>query len=213
MTDSSMSQLALRISFLAIAVISTADAASAQGQRENYNATLRADCRLALQVITTGRPEPKYDWAIDRIASCDDTAGEAVPTWIRRASNDSLDLLKSRIAGRTIRDQRILDAVMEVARSSALAWRPRVSALRIMMSYIDPSIVVEPEDITTAPHNEPTVHVLGHAHQIEGTHPLAPGAPVAIRALFESLAAADPDQKVRSTARMFAEMARDRGVP
>jgi len=209
----SVGRIVAPMGLLAIMSFAPCRDARAQDKRENYNATLRADCRLALQVIVTGKPEPKWDWALDQIAYCDDTAGEALPVLLRRASTDSLEQLELLVAGRGVRDQRILDAAIEVAQNGALTWRPRVSAMRVMVSYINRSIVIEPEDIMAAPGGMPRTLIVDHAYQIDGTHPLSPSARSTIRTVFEALASADQDARVRAAGKIFAGVARNYPAP
>ncbi len=204
---------ALAIAFALLAAPGAGSELHAQGRRENVDALHRADCRLALQAILTGKPEPKWNWAVDKIAGCDDSAGEVVPSWMRRPMPDSLDLLEVFAAASTVRDQRILDAAVEIARDEALSWRQRVNAIQVMGAYVDPRVIIEPDDITSAPNGYPKARMLGHGHQIDGTSPLAEGHVATIRAILESLAAETSDPRVKASARVFAGLARNRESP
>jgi hypothetical protein len=193
---------------LALSTMATAGnpaEAIAQGSRESENATLRADCRLASQALVTGRPEPLFDWAMGHIGRCDDTAGEALPVLLRRASSDSADLDQLFLASKRIRDQRILVAALEVARNTAAHWRPRVMALHLMANYIDPSTLFSPYDLTANPDGTVQVSSASHWVQRAGSQALDVGAPVQIAAVLRELGDRDADVRVRASARYFGK--------
>lgn len=183
------------------------------GRSETTDSTFRAECRRAARTVLAGRAELQWRWAADRIGNCDDSAGEAIAAWLRRAATDSLEILQVYWAARGIRDQRILDAAIEVARDSTREWRQRVSAMHLLGAYVDPKIVFEPDDLTSRRDGTAIARGLGHAiHQIDGTRPLPTGFVLTIQSILESVATESADVRVSSAARLFASVARNRVI-
>jgi hypothetical protein len=190
---------------LAAATISCAHGLWAQGQgkSERDDAQLRNDCRLAAHVLTTGEPAPRYGWARDVISKCDDSGGEALATLWRSVPADSAELAHVVYSTSRLRDQRVLDQLVTVARDQARSTIVRLSAFQVLVSYYKPGAYVSLRWLRQPPFGSP----LGFVTEFDataGTSPLGPATQDTIHALMRQLAA-DPDAVVRDAARFLAE--------
>lgn len=107
--------------------------------RERTTAHLRNDCRLAVQVLTTGQPANHRAWALERIDLCD-TSGPTVlvQLWSRvpptRPALEELSVPSTRL-----RDRRIYSALSAIARNGTEPDLKRVVALDVLSSYAAPN--------------------------------------------------------------------------
>ena len=183
----------------------------AQGRRlpEREDSVLRADCRLAAQAIETGRPSPHFDWAMESISRCDETAGEALALAWRHAPTDSVTLMILGRSSREMKDQRIYEAAVAVARDVSRSWWPRQAALRLLASYVEPRVTFNEDGLRS----EGRGHSSSHTAVREGSQPLVPGAIPQILVLLADLAANDPDPLLRNAARLIHDRIRYSAVP
>lgn len=84
--------------------------ATAQGWREDADATLRARCRLAVQTLDKGHPAPKSDWALSVIYRCNESGGAALAGLWSAAPSDSVPLEQLVKASSLLLDQRVYAA-------------------------------------------------------------------------------------------------------
>ncbi|MGH9782816.1 MAG: hypothetical protein ACRD88_01415 [Terriglobia bacterium] len=177
----------------------------AQQARERDDVHLRNSCRLAAQVLATGRPHPHYEWARDLIGACDESGGPALAAlWRTDVSEDRDELGRLVYVTSRLRDQRILDALLETARAPSPSVQVRLSAVRVLVSYFAPGRDAPLECLQEPPFGSPLT-VLGHFAPLDGAQPLAPSARDAILALLRELAQSDPNPQVRSAARFVKE--------
>jgi hypothetical protein len=104
-----------------------------EGQAEPDTVKLRNDCRLATQVLTTGRPAPHLEWASWFIRRCPD-AGSVIARSVRlhRDTHDTVFLKAVTGRGTEIRDRAIYEAGLEVFSADAAAPEARVFAARLL---------------------------------------------------------------------------------
>lgn len=158
---------------------------------------LRNDCRLAAQVLTTGQPAPKREWALATIPDCGGDAPAAVAaTWrLMPADSTTLDLLVAASVHRL--DARTLAAASDVAGDRGAPTATRLAALRTLASYALPGAVVSSGDVAgvlsdTAATSLPLIGRVDHPALVTGAQPPSADAPAAVWTLFASLAANEP---------------------
>jgi hypothetical protein len=102
----------------------------------------RNDCRLAAQIITTGHPDPHRPWAFAEIGRCGSDGGVAIAEALRRlrdlsvTSHDSERLLN---AARSFQDRTVYETALALADDQGATVFARVSALRVLLSLVDPT--------------------------------------------------------------------------
>jgi hypothetical protein len=180
-----------------------AGSAYAQEPAERDDVHLRNDCRLAAQVLATGQPAPHYPWALGFISRCDDSGPAALAAlWTGLSETDGPALESIAFHTSRLRDQRILEVVLRVARDGGRPARTRLAALQVLASYFDTAYVTL--ETLEAP---PPVAVLTRLIDFvpsDGSQPLAAGAPQTIRAELETLGQADPDPVIQRAAQFVA---------
>ena len=98
----------------------------------------RNDCRLAAQVLTTGQPQTKRDWARGYIANCENEGVPAIVQEWRNVPSDTAAVVQLMRASRAIRDIRIYEQARAVAVDRSRADVVRVGAMHVLDSYVDP---------------------------------------------------------------------------
>lgn len=121
-----------------ILLVMTAGAAAAQDAAGAAHDRNR--CRLAAQVVATGRPAPHESWALAWIASCGAEGGQALAAGLRRQrhSSDAGSLEALTGPTRFLRDGAVLAAALEVAGDRAASFEARVFSLRTLVWYREP---------------------------------------------------------------------------
>ena len=206
-----MPTLRLMAATAALAMASAAPLA-AQRSTEANDAKLRANCRLAAQVLETGHPSTHYEWAVNEIRRCEQIAGPALAAhWSALREADRADLKQLMFSSSSMRDQRIFDAVLSVAGSRDVAPIIRLAALSVLVSYADPVLDVSLERLEKPKENELLGHVT-HFAPSEGAVPLAAGDLPALMSLLRTLAEQEPDPQVAAAARYLLRGFEARGV-
>jgi hypothetical protein len=107
---------------------------SAQAQANPDSVKHRNECRLAVQVLTTGRPAVKTGWAVRQMRTCPETAEElAQGLRAARTSRDTSQLNLLTAPTDWLRDGRIFSAAAEVLQDRTAAPTARVYAARVLM--------------------------------------------------------------------------------
>lgn len=181
---------------------------SAQRSTEAEDAKLRADCRLATQVLTTGNPARKEEWAWKTITRCEESAGAVLATLWADAPADTAELDRLYVASDRRRDRRVLETLIEVARTRESAQLVRLGALRVLAAYTDPRLVVDWEHLLQ-PGAETGRRVLLSTRTdvvtFDGIEPLPPDTEDRVLAALRQLAASDPDPVIRTAAGFLSE--------
>ncbi len=190
-----------RVALTAIAAFCAAMPLAAQSVSERTDLHLRNDCRLATQNLATGEPGPLHNWALGVIGQCEVSGGTALAAIWSSPPSDSADLEQLYAASAHIRDRQIFDAARGVSLNTAAPTLTRLAALRVLAAYVNHRILTN-FDFLSAP-VEPGVRLRGyrdHSAPIEGRSPLNAGTEEEIRGLLRTLAANDPDARVRYAA-------------
>lgn len=118
-----------------------ADRATAQAADTVRRARLRADYRLATQVLTRGQPAVKQQWALKIIGSCGENAVDAIARALRESRSattrtGALDGLVYQAS--TVIGPGIASAARKVATDLSAGKGTRVQALRILSFQVNP---------------------------------------------------------------------------
>ena len=179
--------------------------ADAQGS-ERTSPHLRNDCRLAAQILTLGRAEPRRDWALQRITACDETGGPALAAlWTAPPPPDVAELERLYWSSAGLVDARLLAAVRTAASATSNPTVVRLAALRVLAAYVDPHLDPTIQDLTPPSGGErggqfaQLIGSVDHRVQTVGELPAA-GYHASILTVLAELAASDPDATVRYAA-------------
>lgn len=170
----------------------------------------RNDCRLAVQVLETGHPHPHWTWAMDVVDRCTEYGGAALArTWAVPPA-DITALTQLVLSSQRLRDQRIVDAVLEVARSESASREVRLRALQVLASYVDPSRTPRLDEMERSddPYQFPSIRRNMHVVTFEGSRPPAPDTPLRVLGALRTLGETAGDQHVREAAAFLHEALR-----
>lgn len=119
---------------LLLAIVVVLAPVTAKAQAEPDSVKHRNDCRFAVQVVTTGRPAVKADWAIRKMRTCPASAADLAQTFrIARGMRDTTYLARLTAATDWLRDGGIFSAAVDVLRDRAASVEARVFATRVVM--------------------------------------------------------------------------------
>lgn len=190
------------------AVSAGAQGATSPGEAQSADVRRRNDCRMAQQVLETGHPAPKYDWALNAIARCPGEAGGALAAAWHVPPDDSTRLRRIVYESSAFADRRVLQSVLVVARQATAPRLARYAALAVLAAYVDSTAVVQLADF-----DAPTGGLLGvrtHAYQAVGPEPLTQADREGVVAVVRTLGSDDADPKLRAAARVLGEQLRRR---
>lgn len=111
---------------------------------------IRNACRLAEQVISTGRPAPHTEWALSFIAACgSEVYGRAIAQGVRRLRSvqDTAVLQQYWRPSHFLTDLNFYDAAVEIAQDRTASTEARVFAFLALVRMSDPVRVVEYRDL------------------------------------------------------------------
>jgi hypothetical protein len=139
----------LRVLVLCAACVAPA---TLHAQETPHEIRRRNDCRLAEQVIRTGHPAPHLRRAYERARYCPNI-GRAVAEAMNRSrtSNDTALLNAITSPMMNLRDGRVYETAMAVARDRSASVPARVFAIRALVWLLRPGVVIEYADLTDEP--------------------------------------------------------------
>lgn len=136
-----MKHLATRICAL-VSLIGTAPAA-AQESEVPAEVHKRNDCRLAAQVLASGQPHTRAEWARTYIVDCEDEGPAYFSAQWASAPGDTA-ALRRLIAGSTrLRDARVYGRLRATAPDRSRPSAVRVAAMIALARYVDPGIAID----------------------------------------------------------------------
>ena len=104
----------------------------------------RNNCRLAEQVLSTGHPAPREQWALEVIWNCPEVAGTLAHSLsAARASTDTAYLNALTAPFIRIRDGEVFSAAAALAQDRSASVPARVAAIRTLMFAVRPGGVVD----------------------------------------------------------------------
>lgn len=112
--------------------------ASAQANPDSIHR--RNDCRLAAQVLTTGQPRPRLEWAAHVMPGCPQ-AGHTVATALTeyRSASDTVFLNWITLPANSLRDGEVFNAAMDVLQDRSASPTARVFANRVLLWLLYPT--------------------------------------------------------------------------
>lgn len=174
---------------------------------------IRNDCRLAAQVLTTGQPANKRDWALWRIDDCDGSGPPVLARVWREVAPEPAALGAVIRSSVRLRDRRVYDAVASIARDRSGAGIKRAAALHLLGRWADPGFSLEYASFFDRG-NEPSeanggtrpiqLTFIDHDTQHEGSQPLPATVAQDVLALARNLAGGDSDPRVRDVSGALA---------
>ena len=167
----------------------------------------RNDCRLAEQVVRTGHPAPKREWALWEIRRhCGASGGRALADAIRehRTSRDTAWLGELTSPAIQLRDGAVFAVSAQIARDRSASPEARVFAIRTLIWSLRPGYGITYDDLAGAGEGSGGCYSHGpelHFQPTDGA-PLPAGHASEVQAVAEQilLDAAEP-APVRSAAR------------
>jgi hypothetical protein len=203
----------LIVAAVALIVVSSAPAtaqdAERQQKREREDVHLRNDCRLAVQVLMSGQPANKREWALWRINDCDESGPPVLARMWRGVTADSAALAEAIYYSVQLRDRRVYDTVSSIARDRTAPALKRAAALHLLGRWARPGFMLAYRQFFTPAYESQQgraqeVVFVDHDTQIDGAEPL----PAAVRAdvirLARDITASDPDVRLRDAAKLLS---------
>jgi hypothetical protein len=198
---------------LAAAAMTLAGVTSAAAQSDRPDEVhLRNDCRLAAQVLDTGQPANRRDWALHTIWLCGEEGPPILARMWSQAKTDSARAESVLDLSSRLRDSRIADAATAVARDASSPDAARLAAIILLIRYADPysglsvRLLAVPDGWTPG---RPVRTLSGgrspHAiYQTGGASPLPAGFSGDVIRTLRSLATSDPSVRVRYASEALA---------
>lgn len=168
-----MKQLLLALTLLLTAGTS---AAAAQESEMPSEVRIRNNCRLAAQVLTTGHPHQRTDWARAYIVNCVDEGPAHFSAQWASAPADTSSLRELIHASTRIRDARVFNALKETAVDRSRADAVRVAAMIGLLGYVDIGMAVDLTELK--PPSNPDAPILSRGGsvidvvQVSGSQPV-----------------------------------------
>lgn len=109
----------------------------------------RNDCRLAGQVVSTGRPANKQDWAFAYLRSCGTEGGQVLATRLlemRVATRRSADLERIVYTASQFEDRALFDAALHLAADRSAGNVARVQAIRVLHNQFSSGSIIPYEE-------------------------------------------------------------------
>lgn len=203
-----------RLSFclLALPLLLQADPLAAQQEANPAAVHHRNQCRLAAQVLGTGHPHPKYDWALGYILHCEEVGPPALVQMWRSELSDTSTVGQLLDASSRIRDRRIYEEVRRVALDRSKPDVMRVGALIVLSEYVDsemaysfPLLAPPAGDVRRIPSRWASGTLYG---QLTGSDPLRESVDEPVIELYEQLAQDRSNRSVWFAAAVLAKNVR-----
>jgi hypothetical protein len=174
---------------------------------------VRNRCRLAVQIITTGNPEPHTDWAYEHVRLCGKEGAAAVAQAMLAAAaeTDRAEWEKLTTPGFYVRDAGIFDAALRLSGNPAASTTARVYSMKVLVQSLSPGTTLTYDDLTRGPTARRVCFGTGPGshHEVEEVSPLPSDYRERARAAMARLTE-DPAQgfAIRQAARCVAVHAR-----
>jgi hypothetical protein len=156
----------------------------------------RNDCRLAAQVLRTGEPGPRYEWARRLITSCRDEGPAVLSEQWMVASGDTAELRYLMFYTPRVKDVRLYHALQRVAADPSRSDTIRIAAMIALARYVNPSRVLTLRDLEPPSGSTRRVPLLVTGSttgwvQVPGSEPIHGRIAPAVLGLFEEIAEAE----------------------
>jgi hypothetical protein len=141
-------EIAMRIPFTVLAIMCAAIVPPAlAGQSEAVDVHTRNNCRLTAQVLRTGHPAPRWDWAVSYIRRCEQSGPEAlIFAWTARAPREREALGRLAGAMRQFPDD-VLATVHATAENESAMADARIFAIDMSVGFVEPLLRIRGRDL------------------------------------------------------------------
>ena len=182
-----------------------------QQKRERGDVHRRNDCRLAVQILLSGQPANKREWALDTIALCDESGPPVLARMWREVAEDSASVDHMIYRSVHMRDRRVYDVVLAIARDRSVPALKRAAALHLLGRWARPGFTLEYEQFfapgfESVEKNGVQYSSMSHDTQYEGAAPLPPAIRQEVLGLAREIANADSNFRLRATAALLVEI-------
>jgi len=181
--------------------------APAAAQSERTDTALAAGCRRAVAALSEARVDAIVRGELTDLAPCRESGPDALARIWQSIPADEPALRELRFASRRVRDERTLAALLAIAGNPAREREVRLSAFQVLVVYVDPRLVFDPENLGHAP------IVLGsgsHASYDVGSEPPRPDAAERIIALLRQVGTSDADPMAPAARWLWEALVRTR---
>jgi hypothetical protein len=180
------------LTLLAVAVVIPATATSARAQGEP------SDCAGALAKLRT---QPNNIAGIRTASRCPESGPVTLAAlWTRRDAVGVATRAALVEESGSLRDTRLMDAVVGVATGGDRPVADRLAALQVLMRYYDRRYVLSVDDLSTESIGSPIPRSVGGPPPVYGSSPLAQTTRGTIGTMLSTLASSDADHAVRHAA-------------
>lgn len=186
-----------RLCTAAVVVLGAAGPLQGQGNETSAAARHRSDCRLAAQVLRTGEPHTRRDWAIGYLANCGSEGPAALAEQWSAGELDREALDRIVRSSMRIRDARLFEQLRTTASDRSRPAPMRVGAMLVLHRYVDPGSglwltdLVPPDTIRRVPLVGASTTATG---QVDGAHPVTTPVAPTVLALLDDIAAARDEE-------------------
>lgn len=165
----------------------------------------RNHCRLAVQVIETGHPAPRREWALDYIRLCGTEGGRALAQALRAARQVSDTAMLGRLTAPALHmiDGELFTSALAVAADETATTEARGFSFRVLIQSIDPGRSLGYADLTELPgaHSSCAGVGAGFHFQPRTGSPLPSDAPAQVLATAQRVAVSTAPLQVLRAAR------------
>jgi hypothetical protein len=153
----------------------------------------RNNCRIASQVLTTGEPHPRLDWARRQIGSCPNEAPTIWAASWRSIGPDSAAITHLLGSSSRFRDSRLYVAAREVVADASRPEVVRVGAMLLLARYVEPGNAIVFQSLRPPVGQISHIPVITDSNtgsiQMPGGVPLSGSVGPAVLALLAAIAA------------------------
>jgi hypothetical protein len=186
----------------AVALVTIAAVASGgrlHAQEPDERADQPHQCRLASQVLTTGRPAHKHGWALSYISLCGPEGGVAFARAleeIRSATVRTDEMETLLFAASRIEDRTLSEAALRIASDRSAGEVGRIQAMRVLWVQISPATYQTYEEAVT----ENLMQRTGLTGDRSVGTPLPQGFELEVVRVLTGVANAEPPGPIRNAA-------------
>lgn len=182
------------IQLLFVAVLVSGPLAGQDSERDPH---VRNDCRLAEQVLRTGHPSPRKEWAWYAIRLCDISGPQVLADlWRNAAPAEPEQLRRLFSATREFNDRRVVDAVADAALRPGMPETTRIFAFTLLYSYAVPGIYIDARDLLNPGNLPPGTSSFSHDERTYRTRELLGDLRPEVRRILRSVIDAEQNSRV-----------------
>ncbi|MHB1311827.1 MAG: hypothetical protein ACYC3L_07395 [Gemmatimonadaceae bacterium] len=177
---------------LGLATLSCSSAAQKDRAKDDEEKT----CDKAARILEKGHPEKRSLWAYGTISGCPGAAGVLRTSWADPPS-DPDELHSIAAATYEVADSRLVTALLNLVQQTPLPLITRVTVLKLLVSQYNREKVVN----FRSGDSTAWVGTIDHTYQVSGEQPVTTADRQRMREVFRSMAASDPQPRIRAAAK------------